>query len=44
MAAIEFLDLGKKYGKVRSVRKLTASIAEGKITGLLGPNGAGKST
>lgn len=42
--AIEFRDLAKKYGKVRSVRKLTASIAEGKITGLLGPNGAGKST
>lgn len=44
MAAIEFIDLGKKYGRVRSVRKLTASIASGKITGLLGPNGAGKST
>ncbi len=44
MAAIEFLELAKKYGKVRSVRRLTASIAEGKITGLLGPNGAGKST
>jgi ABC-2 type transport system ATP-binding protein len=42
--AIEFRDLAKKYGKVRSVRKLTATIAEGKITGLLGPNGAGKST
>ena len=44
MAAIEFSDLAKKYGKVRSVRRLTATIAEGKITGLLGPNGAGKST
>ena len=44
MAPIEFHELAKKYGKVRSVRKLTASIAEGKITGLLGPNGAGKST
>ena len=44
MAAIEFHELAKKYGKVRSVRRLTASIAEGKITGLLGPNGAGKST
>ena len=44
MAAIEFLDLAKKYGKIRSVRRLTASIQEGKITGLLGPNGAGKST
>ena len=44
MAAIEFRELAKKYGKVRSVRRLTATIAEGKITGLLGPNGAGKST
>ena len=35
MAAIEFLDLAKKYGKVRSVRRLNASIAEGRITGLL---------
>lgn len=44
MAAIEFLDLAKKYGKVRSIRRLTASVAKGSITGLLGPNGAGKST
>jgi ABC-2 type transport system ATP-binding protein len=44
MPAVEFRDLAKKYGKVRSVRRLTATIAEGKITGLLGPNGAGKST
>jgi ABC-2 type transport system ATP-binding protein len=44
MSAIEFRELAKKYGKVRSVRRLTASISEGKITGLLGPNGAGKST
>jgi ABC-2 type transport system ATP-binding protein len=44
MAAIEFSELAKKYGKVRSVRRLTATIAEGRITGLLGPNGAGKST
>lgn len=44
MAAIEFHELAKRYGKVRSVRKLSANIAEGRITGLLGPNGAGKST
>lgn len=44
MVAIEFLDLEKRYGKVRSVDHLTASVAEGRITGLLGPNGAGKST
>jgi ABC-2 type transport system ATP-binding protein len=44
MAAIEFQELVKKYGKVRSVRHFTAQVQKGKITGLLGPNGAGKST
>lgn len=44
MAAIEFEGLVKRYGKVTSVNDLSASVAEGKITGLLGPNGAGKST
>ena len=44
MAAIEFIGLVKRYGKVISVNNLSASVAEGKITGLLGPNGAGKST
>ena len=44
MAAIEFVGLVKRYGKVTSVNILSATVAEGKITGLLGPNGAGKST
>lgn len=44
MAAIEFVDLVKRYGKIDSVSKLSANVTEGKITGLLGPNGAGKST
>jgi ABC-2 type transport system ATP-binding protein len=44
LAAIEFVGLVKKYGKVTSVNNLSATVAEGKITGLLGPNGAGKST
>jgi ABC-2 type transport system ATP-binding protein len=44
LAAIEFIGLVKRYGKVTSVNNLSATIAEGKITGLLGPNGAGKST
>lgn len=44
MAAIEFIGLLKRYGKVTSVNNLSANVAEGKITGLLGPNGAGKST
>jgi ABC-2 type transport system ATP-binding protein len=42
--AIEFVGLVKRYGKVTSVNNLSATVAEGKITGLLGPNGAGKST
>jgi ABC-2 type transport system ATP-binding protein len=44
LAAIEFVGLVKRYGKVTSVNILSATVAEGKITGLLGPNGAGKST
>ena len=44
MAAIEFHELVKHYGKTRSVRRLTAKVQAGRITGLLGPNGAGKST
>jgi len=44
LAAIEFVNLVKRYGKVTSVNNLSAKVAEGKITGLLGPNGAGKST
>jgi ABC-2 type transport system ATP-binding protein len=44
LAAIEFVGLVKRYGKVTSVNNLSATVAEGKITGLLGPNGAGKST
>ena len=44
MAAIEFVGLVKRYGKVTSVNNLSATVADGKITGLLGPNGAGKST
>ena len=44
MAAIDFAGLVKRYGKITSVNNLSATVAEGKITGLLGPNGAGKST
>ena len=44
MTAIEFVGLVKRYGKITSVNNLSATVAEGKITGLLGPNGAGKST
>jgi ABC-2 type transport system ATP-binding protein len=41
---IAFQNLVKTYGKQQAVANLTASIAQGRITGFLGPNGAGKST
>ena len=37
-------DIHKSFGKVRAVRGVSFTAADGKITGLLGPNGAGKST
>ena len=40
---IELLGVSKRYGAVRALSDLTASI-DGQIIGLLGPNGAGKST
>lgn len=41
---IAFQNLVKRYGKQNAVADLTASVAQGRITGFLGPNGAGKST
>ena len=41
---IAFQNLVKTYKKQRAVDNLSASVAQGKITGFLGPNGAGKST
>ena len=43
-AAIEMLDLGKRFGHFQAVDHLSLKIEQGEIFGLLGPNGSGKST
>ena len=42
--AIETQDLGKRYGDVRAVERLSLRVAEGEIYAFLGLNGAGKTT
>ena len=42
MIAVE--DLGKRFGAVEAVRRVSFTAADGRVTGLLGPNGAGKTT
>lgn len=41
---IQVQGLSKSFGKVKAVKNVSFSAADGQITGLLGPNGAGKST
>ena len=42
-ALVELKKLGKRYGSIKALREVDATI-DGKIIGLLGPNGSGKST
>lgn len=44
MAAIETIELTKKYGELVALGGVSLSIPEGDFFGLLGPNGAGKTT
>ncbi len=44
MAAIETVELVKKYGGLTALAGVSLSIPEGDFFGLLGPNGAGKTT
>ena len=41
---IEFTGLGKRYGQLVALQRITAAIPAGRVIGLLGHNGAGKST
>ncbi|MCW2631210.1 MAG: transporter [Pseudonocardia sp.] len=43
-AAIEAVQLSKRYGAVQALDGLSISVEPGTVFGLLGPNGAGKST
>src|ERR1700752_2706611 len=43
-AAIEVLNLTKRYGDVEALRGVSFSVSEGEVFGLLGPNGAGKTS
>ncbi|HTB60913.1 MAG TPA: ATP-binding cassette domain-containing protein, partial [Polyangia bacterium] len=43
-AAIEVVDLKKRYAEVEAVRGIGFSVGSGEIFGFLGPNGAGKTT
>jgi ABC-2 type transport system ATP-binding protein len=43
-AAVEAIELTKKFGDFTAANRISFSIKRGEIFGLLGPNGAGKST
>jgi ABC-2 type transport system ATP-binding protein len=43
-AAVETIQLAKRYGRKWALKDCTLSIPAGKVVGLVGPNGAGKTT
>ena len=44
MSAIEFADVGKRYGDVRALDQVSFAVAKGEMFGVIGPDGAGKTT
>jgi ABC-type multidrug transport system ATPase subunit len=42
--ALEFRDVGKRYGSLRALDGLSFAVPAHSITGFIGPNGAGKTT
>jgi ABC-2 type transport system ATP-binding protein len=44
MAAIEFTNVVKRYGKVEALRGVSFAVERGEMFGLIGPDGAGKTT
>jgi Cu-processing system ATP-binding protein len=43
-AHLEFIGVGKRYGKVEALRGVSLTVSRASVLALLGPNGAGKST
>ena len=43
-AALELVDVGRRYGQLRAVDSVTLEVVAGSRHALIGPNGAGKST
>ena len=43
-AAIELVDVRKRFGDVEAVRGVSLTVAQGEVFGIVGPNGAGKTT
>jgi ABC-2 type transport system ATP-binding protein len=43
-AAVEFVDIARRFGSVRALSGVSFTVEQGEFFGLLGPNGAGKTT
>src|SRR5438270_10378012 len=43
-AAVEVVDIARRFGNVQALDGIDLDVAEGEFFGLLGPNGAGKTT
>jgi ABC-2 type transport system ATP-binding protein len=44
VAAVETVDLARRFGDVQALDRVTLTVEQGEFFGLLGPNGAGKTT
>src|ERR687887_2517493 len=44
MAAVRYVDVDKRFGRVEAVRGLTLDVADGEFMVLVGPSGSGKTT